>query len=58
MTRAKNYKTCEDCTTLVKRIKEFEAFAVWVKNLDPTRYDEILCRVDEVLENKGDYYAG
>jgi hypothetical protein len=57
MTRAKNYKTCDDCTKLVDRIKEFEAFAVWVKNLDATRYDEISLRVDEVLVNKGNYYA-
>jgi len=57
VTRKINYKHCENCITLVTRIKELESFTEWVNQLDVTRYDEIKSRVTEVLETEGDYYA-
>jgi len=53
----KHHESCDNCATLVERIQNLEAFASWVDNLHPSRYDEISLRVGEVLETKGDYYA-
>lgn len=46
--RATHHGKCNDCSTLITRINELEAFLDWVSGLHPSRYDEIGLRVDEL----------